>query len=1325
MAPKKNVISQLNGYKSKTKQIYRPYIDQVIQLYKDSKISKATADLISRKLSGRAPDSGLKKLQSVEQNETMKGRELAKIKLQYEAIEIKKQEIQKEIKKQEKVKEQYQVIKKQESVLRQAKRDINKIKSDVDNTDIKKIMKKIITEVVIKKDRNIIISKAKEAEDSISLKTYHITADIEIELEYEFKNKSGKISISKPSELLTGKNRKDYKTIRDYTLEIFASSPSEALSEYKERCREFLDLENYESNSKVFGIENIEIFNVNSGHKTTPKDIKMKDASPLLYYDIDSDNSLLKVENRCVQDQFVARYSKDIPTLTNERFLKLCYQVIKPSDEINKKTSLLDVGIDHYIPKKEWSIEDGVSPNMLYEICKILNISHYAYDYKHECFLKYVSTSRNYDPLVYYAKNSHMYYISDKKEIKSLIEKSKPIETKLSTSCLSDEIFEKQNIFNTREILENIEIKDIMKYDACTIIYSMPELNEILYQIIEQYNYIPRLYNHQQNIIKMHFNFQKKDIYLVADPNSVSDNLTWKDMKLKCEILKLEFDNQSFGQLITQLKTRFFDKTVKRIKYTTEEREIIFNKSKNNKKQVLCGICELEIKNKCFEIDHIIPLANGGTNSFENLQILHKGCHQDKTKSEQTEIGYIKLSETESSYNSITNTIINSDLCKSLAFVEKVLDPEHYSQTIYHIDINKCRKNIMLFQEHDYPIFTVMDSPTVYNGQSNPGYYYIESNNTFPLRGFGWYLYPTVQYCLEQNIIQSSDIKYTIQSSLSIAKDHYNEFINYLYSVLGDQSKLSVNSMIGCFKPKIRENWKSVIFTTKADEAQHALTINLEDALKKFINHQGAVITTREINDKKYYQVYNKFLTIREESESPIYEQIIECEAIELHKLSNIIKEIGGQILDLNTDCVSCCFKNNKCPFTKIDNTMNINNYFFDKQKLIPKYKFELKEHRLSTERLAKFKRLIKYEHNEINWKIISDVSDNNFQPLIDQIIGKETDQLPFFNESDYNECIQSVNIDARAGCGKTTLLKMIQEQLTNRGIKFVALAPTNKAARLLNGQTIHKFASTYKTRKSINDMKIKYIILDEISMLHEQFYKYLIILHRIKPSIKFIISGDFQQLLPVKDRVEGCDYKNSGALLELCGGNRIELTTCRRSNNSLFNICKNIKTIKKTDFDNKFTDKHLCFTNIKRKQLNELMMDKMIKTHHKKAITEFEKLKYDDNSQKTRLITGTPIKARKTNEELDIMNNEMFTVFKIDKKTEIITIKAIDEKLILIPFNQFQILFYIGYAITCHSAQGQTFDHPYSIHEWDQFCPRLKYVALSRATSSEFINII
>jgi len=36
------------------------------------------------------------------------------------------------------------------------------------------------------------------------------------------------------------------------------------------------------------------------------------------------------------------------------------------------------------------------------------------------------------------------------------------------------------------------------------------------------------------------------------------------------------------------------------------------------------------------EIDHIIPKSKGGSNNYSNLQILHKHCHIQNSRSEKS-----------------------------------------------------------------------------------------------------------------------------------------------------------------------------------------------------------------------------------------------------------------------------------------------------------------------------------------------------------------------------------------------------------------------------------------------------------------------------------------------------------------------------------------------------------------------------------------------------------------------------------------------------------------------------------------------------------------
>ena len=199
----------------------------------------------------------------------------------------------------------------------------------------------------------------------------------------------------------------------------------------------------------------------------------------------------------------------------------------------------------------------------------------------------------------------------------------------------------KENIYTDATIYENVSIDKLLDYDDCIIIYSKSGLNEEYDKIIELYNYIPKKKTHKFTTTQIIFKYDGKNIILVIDPNDLKQ-MNYKDVKVLCEKVNIEFENQSFSTLVKQLKDRFYDSKSIRHKFTTEERTNLFNK--DNK----CSCCQKEFNNKKFHIDHIIPLACGGTNDESNLQLLCVGCHYEKTKNEQEE-GCIKINETDGS----------------------------------------------------------------------------------------------------------------------------------------------------------------------------------------------------------------------------------------------------------------------------------------------------------------------------------------------------------------------------------------------------------------------------------------------------------------------------------------------------------------------------------------------------------------------------------------------------------------------------------------------------------------------------------------------------
>ena len=287
-------------------------------------------------------------------------------------------------------------------------------------------------------------------------------------------------------------------------------------------------------------------------------------------------------------------------------------------------------------------------------------------------------------------------------------------------------------------------------------------------------------------------------------------------------------------------------------------------------------MCKDSLKANAFHIDHIQALANGGSNDIDNLQILCKECHYVKTK-EEAEEGWVKVSETESSFNSETSKVFESDLARTWAFVEKLEEKHDEEKKLFGFDINRCRKNCMYYNKYDYPLFTVMDKVEEFKGcTSKPGLYYVECKSYFPLRGNGWYSQPEIRHCLKQALINKTNIKHVIYSSLTVSCDYFNSFIDYLYTELKQYNtenvkfdKLAVNAMIGAFKPEVREAWTSL-----------GITSNENNALHHYLKHNGCFIDSLEIDDTTYFNIYNKFTKSIEETEAPIYNMILGLEAM-------------------------------------------------------------------------------------------------------------------------------------------------------------------------------------------------------------------------------------------------------------------------------------------------------------------------------------------------------------------------------------------------------------------------------------------------------------
>jgi len=148
-----------------------------------------------------------------------------------------------------------------------------------------------------------------------------------------------------------------------------------------------------------------------------------------------------------------------------------------------------------------------------------------------------------------------------------------------------------------------------------------------------------------------------------------------------------------------------------------------------------------------------------------------------------------------------------------------------------------------------------------------------------------------------------------------------------------------------------------------------------------------------------------------------IHSQILNIEAVELHKLVMKIKEVGGVPICVKTDCVIFTADKSK--------SLDISNEFWAPG--IPKYRYE------------KEPMLVK---NEV--KIFNE----------DKLTFEETIYKNYTEDVTIEEIIEKgCLILGPAGVGKSYKIKQICQKLDELEKKYIKLAPTNKAARITGGR--------------------------------------------------------------------------------------------------------------------------------------------------------------------------------------------------------------------------------------------------------------------------------
>jgi hypothetical protein len=862
---------------------------------------------------------------------------------------------------------------------------------------------------------------------------------------------------------------------------------------------------------------------------------------------------------------------------------------------------------------------------------------------------------------------NHFYLINDEDTVRHISQSFKENSVFHSNLQKNDDE-EEDNI----QFYENLPIDEVLNLPQnSTVIYEKPNVNDEFKNYVQLTNDAkPKL--KYGNLSSIH-SFTIPNKIVVSISGGFGDGLKWQTIQSICKENGIKFTNQSIGNLLLELKSKYF----------TEERKSFSNKERDEVLQLCNGKCKScnTILNKSYHIDHIRPISNGGNNSVENLQSLCGTCHRDKSRQENEHCEYIAMDDALSSFNIQNTKLLQSNFFRKLAFTEELSKPNR-DDNLFGIDISKCRRNILLHSKYDFCVFSVLDNIEVFDGALKLGIYYIECDNVFPMRGNMFYTFPIVKYALEKQLITLNNIKYQILPSSTLKKDYFNDFIDYLLNTVfkntKELQKLSVNSLIGLFGRRKNSFIQHKICNRNDIDDIGCVYEEFHKPLMNNIN-DDIIAITGEVNINKV------------ESYFPIHMQILDEEAVELHKMVCYITEKGGIPRILKTDCVI---------YNAYDE-IDFNNFYWDDRQTIKKYK-GLGDEVLSLVRGMDIKNT---EKLVIDFQTYNEYNED--EDVINQIIHSNKGCL----------------ILGAAGTGKTYLINKLVDKLKDK--KILRLAPTNISALLISGQTLDKFTHSFTnskgTKTKYNDLD--YVFIDEISMVRCLFYKVLISLKHHNPNIKFIISGDFYQLPPVENKIMK-SYENSNALFELVDGNKLTLSKCKRSDDTLYNICDKVKLNQFVDINTFSKCKsylNISFTNKQRIIVNNECIERYIKETNKPFI-HIPKLYYDDNSQEYRLCEGMPLISRINLKSKCIFNNELYNVKKIKPNTIIVSNRMNEVE---IDIDDIPRLFNVAFCITVHKSQGQTFNKDYTIYEWNKMDSTLRYVSLSRATDIKYINIV
>jgi len=425
---------------------------------------------------------------------------------------------------------------------------------------------------------------------------------------------------------------------------------------------------------------------------------------------------------------------------------------------------------------------------------------------------KYTS---QYKPFMFVSHDAHCYYVSDEKMISSHAQRFRALQ---SSNLFVKEKKENEKLSAEETLIKllkrpchkfnysgrgTLDMNALQSFSDCNLFVNTKCIFPMLIDIMEQTRFV------HQCKCQNGKSFMRIDldngISIFANPNDPSKGTSFTSQIL-AKRLGVPFLNKSFGSTTVDFHNRFFNarggKTL-RERITPAHRLQLLERDDGK-----CRQCREEVEDNRFEIDHIIRLANGGSHSESNLQVLCSPCHDDKSRREVGNKLY-NTDQTVSYYN--TGTLGIFDRVKTgivHAFVhyhkyavltsvpviandgtrveKPLLTKLDDGSIIVALDHQKCRTNIMIhkMKEHMLSVFSALndvvpfDKDLAHHKSIPCGEYFVvmpEGSDICPTHGNDFYSHIMVRKLLKDKLIKLKNITHVAlaQRGMCLPGDYY------------------------------------------------------------------------------------------------------------------------------------------------------------------------------------------------------------------------------------------------------------------------------------------------------------------------------------------------------------------------------------------------------------------------------------------------------------------------------------------------------------------------------------------------------------------------